>query len=327
MAQAPTPTSVDPTKAQTVRTLTPAPFKITPLKTDTRYIKVLVYGIPGSGKTTLAGSCVDVKGMKDVLMVNAESGTLSVEDAEHIRDRAYIDQVRAKDFKTVALVQEFLKNHCIARDANNIQLLKALQARTFGYSPDIIDENLEQDEYTQDEDGEWIPAKVRLRKYRSVIIDSLTEIDTFSLYQLLGIKTDMKLDDEAALEVARFEEFRKNNQMMQLLVRAYRDLPMNVIMACATQYNQDEMKVMHWAPALTGKLAAQVQGFVDVVGYLMVGKPKEDTKEIPRRLWIQPVGRFDAKNRIASFKDPFIDQPTFQKLMNAFHGIKQVKPK
>lgn len=315
--------SIDPTKTAGAKVVA-SPFKIKPLKTDHRYIKVVIYGPFGSGKTSLAASSVDVEGMEDVLMVNAESGTLSVEDAPYINNRYYIDRIDCTDFKTVALVQEFLVAHCKARDDGDIARLKALQARTFGYPADIIDTDCDDDEF----DADGAITKARLRKYRTVIVDSLTEIDTYSMYQLLNIQTDMKLDKE--MEVAEWAEYRKNNQMMQLLVRAYRDLPMNVILVCSAQFNQDEMKRMYWVPSLTGKLAAQVQGFVDIVGYLAVGTPKEDpkTKEImiPRRLWVQPVGQWAAKSRIASFKDPGIDQPTFGKIMAAFKNAQFNKP-
>jgi len=311
-------THADPTKAQTVKAISAPPFQITPLRTEHRYLKALFYGPFGCGKTSLAGSAVDVPEMSDVFMVNAESGTLSIEDADYIRNRFRIDQVRCKDFRTVALVQEFLTAHCRARDANNITALKALQARMFGYAISIIDESPDaQDEFAYDENESLIWTKARLRKYKTVIVDSLTEIDTFSMYDLLNIKTDMKLDGD--MEVAQFAEFRKNNQMMQLLVRAYRDLPMHVLLVCSTQYNQDELKQMHWVPSVTGKLAAQIQGFVDIVGFMQVGKPKEGDPKIPRRLYVQPVARFDAKNRIASFREAFIDDPSMTKIMAAFN--------
>lgn len=313
--------SVDPTKQASAPTINQAPFTIRPLKSDHRYIKLLIYGPFGSGKTSLAGSAVDVQSMQDVIMVNAESGTMSIEDADYIQQRFKIDQVRCTDFRTVALVQEFLQAHCKARDANDIPRLKALQARLFGYPAEIIEDSKDiEDEYETDENGQITWTKARLRRYRTGIIDSLTEIDTFSLYQLLGIQTDMKLDKE--MDVAEWTEFRKNNQMMQLLVRAYRDLPMNVILVCSNQFTQDETKRRFWTPSLTGKLAAQVQGFVDIVGFLQVGKPAEGSNKIPRRLWIQPIGQFDAKSRIASFKEAYIDDPTLQKIMNAFSKIK-----
>lgn len=312
----------DPTKQQSVQqTNTPPPFMITPLVTEHRFIKMLIYGPFGTGKTSLVASAVDISEMRDVLMVNAEAGQMSVQEAEHIKHRDMIDQVRVTDFKQVAYVQEFLLSHCTARDKGDIQRLKALQARLFGYSVDIIDESPNAvDEYEFDDNGQFVWTKARLRKYKSVIIDSLTEIDTFSMYQLLGIQTDMKLDK--GMNVAQFAEFRKNNQMMNLLVRAYRDLKMNVLIVASTQYTQDEVKKFHWTPALTGKLSGQVQGFVDLVGYLQIGKPAEGSNVIPRRLAIQPIGNYDAKSRMAKFKDPFIENPTMSKIWAAFNQSK-----
>lgn len=299
---------------------TPPPFTIVPLKSEHRWIKCLFYGKFGDGKTSLAGSAVDVRAMRDVLIVSAESGSMSIEEAAHIKNRYYIDEIRCTDFKTVAYVQEFIKAHVIARDANDIPRLKALQARCFGfqYSEDIIIDDPDMEDEYEDTDEGRVWTKVRLRRYRTVIVDSLTEVDTFSMYQLLGIKTDMKFDEE--MDTAEWTEYKKNNQMMQLLVRAYRDLAMNVLIVAGTTYVQDERKQFHWTPALTGKLKDQVQGFVDIVGFLQTGTPKEGDPTVPRRLFIQPVGKFDAKSRIASFKEPYIDQPTMSKIMNIFKG-------
>jgi len=62
---------------------------------------------------------------------------------------------------------------------------------------------------------------------------------------------------------------------MQMMIRAFRDLPMHVFFVCAQQYTQDETKKMHYTPALTGKLAAQAQGFVDIVGFLRAQAPDD----------------------------------------------------
>jgi hypothetical protein len=321
---------VDPTKPPSLTQLAPAPFKIAPLRRTHKWLKGLFYGPYGSGKTSLVCSAVDVDEMNDVLMVDAESGTMSVENAEHIVNRDYIDRVRVTDFKTVALVQEFLNQHCIARDRNDLRTLKLLQARTFGHDPDVIDESfLDLDEYSTDdpEDPSRTVTRARLRRYKTAIIDSLAEVDTYSMYELLGLSTDMKLDEE--MDVAEWAEFRKNNQKMQLVVRAYRDLPMHVLMVTGNKYTQDEVKRFHWTPTLTGQLANQVQGFVDVVGFLQNGKPSQDKPDIiPRFLWIQPIGTFDAKNRISQFKHPGINDPNMSKIMEIFRGgqIKVTSP-
>src|SRR5690606_35794825 len=213
----------DPTKPATVQALKPAPFTITPIRQKHTWFKGLFYGGYGVGKTSLVGSAVDVDGMGDVIMVNAESGTMAIEEAPHIQNKDFIDQVRVTDFDQVALVQEFLLKHCHARDANDIKTLKLLQHRTFGHALDVIDDSPEFADELDEYNDDGKVTRARLRKFRTCIVDSLAEVDAFSQYKILGISTDMKLDAE--MEIAGWPEFRKNNQKMQLVVRAYRDLP------------------------------------------------------------------------------------------------------
>jgi hypothetical protein len=283
----------------------PPPFMVKSAVNKQRWLNMLIYGPFGSGKTTLAASAADVPDMCDVLMVDAESGDMALEDTIRIKNVENIDHIRVENFKQVAHVQEYLKAHCKYRDEGNIDGLRNLEARVKGLNPSDIESP---------------------KKYRTVIIDSLTEVDTFSLYQLLGIDQSMKLVDNMGesveLDVARFDEFRKNNQMMQLLIRAYRDLPMNVLMVCSQKYTQDELKRMHYTPTLTGQLAMQVQGFVDIVGHLQVAKIDAATGSAvaKRRLYVQPIGNFDAKNRKASFKEAYFDDPTMASIMKAING-------
>ena len=288
--------NMDPTKGATVVTTKAPPFMISGAQTDKRWLNALFYGPYGAGKTTLAGSAADVPAMCDILFIDAESGSLALEDSPQIKNVGGIDTVRVNNFQMVAHVQEFLKAHCIARDRNDEVTLRALEARVKGCSPDEI---------------------ITPRRYRTVVVDSLTEVNTFSLYQLLNIATDMKLVD-AQVEVAQFAEYNRHNQMMQLVIRAYRDLPIHVILVCAVLYDQDELKRYHYTPYLTGKLSRQVQGFVDIVGFLQVGKQKEGEESAARRLYVQPVGNFDAKNRRASFKAPFIEDPSMTKIFEAW---------
>lgn len=326
----PTQAKVDaasPTKPQTTQVMKPPPFKIAPMVSNVKYGKFMFYAIPGGGKTWLAGSSVDVKGMRDVLIANAEGGTLTIETAIEIENRHLIDSVPIANFTTVGYIQEFLKAHCAARDANDIPRLKALQARMFGYSVDIIDETCTDDEwYLEDEDdaSSRVYTRVRLRKYRTIILDSLSEINAYLIMQLLGITLETKFDAAAMEETAGWDEYKKGNQMLQMVLRAYRDLPMHVIFICGTQYTQDHQKQFRWTPSLIGKLGTQVQGFVDVAGYLAVQKPTEDDMakgKVPRRLYIQPIGSFEAKNRLSSFKDSHIPDPTMQKIMDIFRGV------
>ncbi len=289
----PTKKAVDPTKA-TMHTIT-APFKIETLTSKPQWLKFLVYGKHGNGKTTLAGSAADVKSMSDVLFIDCESGDMTLTDNSRIKNIDGIDVITCSTFKQVAQIHEFLKIHCNARDKEDLETLKKLQSKFTGVPVEDIK---------------------RVKQYKTVVIDSLTELDQLCMYQQLGISLDTKID--ADIDVAQFAEFRKNNQMMQLLIRAYRDLPLHLLLVCSAQYVQDEQKRMHFTPNLTGKLSTQVQGFMDVVAYLTVGAIAEGQSEAARRLFIQPVGKFDAKNRRSQFKEAYIDNPTMETVMTSF---------
>lgn len=283
-------------------------FRIVPLTEGVKWLNMLIYGAYGSGKTTLGASAADVDEMADVIMLDIESGAMSLEDNDRIIHKDRIDRISITSFQQMAKAHEFLKAHCRYRDdPDAIDKLKKLQALFTGVAVENINDK-------------------NLRHYNTVLIDSMSELDQLTLYELLGFTSDMKLDEAIAdgdMEVADWPIYRKNNQMINLIIRAYRDLPINVIIICHAAYTQDEMKRMFYAPGLTGKLSAQIQGFVDIVGYLKVGKPEEGQKEAPRRLYVQPVGKFDAKNRKASFKDSSFEDPTMLSIQAALKSKKK----
>ncbi len=232
-------------------------------------------------------------------MVDAESGDLTLDSEEH--NFRNIDHIRVTHYKQVARVYDFLKIHCKLREDGNIEKLKELEARFKGCEPGDI---------------------VNPRQYNTVIIDSLSEVETFCMYQLLGITIDTKVDEETA--TAEWTEYKRNHGMIQRLVRNLRDLPMNVLMTCARNYTQDEVKKFHYSPAMTGKLSSQVQGFMDMVGYLTMGQVEGDSGDAPRRLFVQPGLKYDAKCRFSKFKKTYYDNPTMGSIFDSV-GLSQTK--
>lgn len=228
--------------------------------------------------------------MRDVLMIDAEAGDLTLattDDKASILACEHTDVVRVSTFKELARVHEYLKLHCKLRDDGNLEELKKLEQRLFkDFNPDS-------------------PP----RQYRTVIIDSLTEVETFSMYQLLGISDLTRLDEET--QSPEWGEYKKNNTQILRLVRSFRDLPMNIIMTAAATYTQDEFKRFVYQPSLTGKLSKQVQGFMDIVGFLVV---VEDNN---RRMFVQPSAKYDAKNRLSRFKGTHFDNPTVLSILQA----------
>lgn len=276
------------------------PFTIQNLGERNKYLKALFYGEYGSGKTWLAGTAADVPELNDVILISAESGELTLFDPEHNFDK--IDVVWAQTYATIARVYEFLRLHCQARDAGDIDKLRQLEAKL----KDVLPEEIETP-----------------RQYRTVLLDSLTEIETYCMNQLLGIKDSTRLDEEVAS--AEWAEYKKNHTMVQRLVRNFRDLPMHVIFTCARTFVQDEQKRFNYMPYLTGKLGAQVQGFMDVVGYLTM-LPVDEKGQLPRRLMVQPVGKFAAKCRFSTYKKAYFDNPTMGSILKDV-GLTQSKPK
>jgi len=263
----------------------PAPFQIVQSKASDRYLKVLIYGPYGAGKTTLASTASDVAEMGDVLYVDAESGALSLPDG--------LDVIRIKDYKTLARIFEFLKLHVRLRDGDKEDELQKLQER--------------------------VGLTGRVRKYRTVVIDSLTEAQTYLMYQLLNVPLDNWALDLTP-ESPEYKEWGQSSEMIQLLVRTFRDLPMNVIFVCSEQEVEDNKRLIK-RPNLPGKLAGKVQGFLDVVGYLDTAVDGEGGTR--RRLWLQPGHqRFQAKHRFRNASVQYIDDPTMADL----HSLTKESP-
>lgn len=278
------------------------PFIIQRIPEADQWIKLLVYGGYGSGKTRLVGTAAAVPRMRDVLVISCEAGDLTLrteQDALSEEDKGYIDTVRVKTYPQLARVHEFLRIHCRFRDMPKEEgepHLKALEAKLFPQSD----------------------PKAPARRYFTAALDSVTEAETFSMYSLLSITDNTRLDEET--QAPEWAEYKKNNSQLLRLSRAMRDLPMNILMTAASSYIQNEAKQMIYQPALTGKLAKQIQGFMDVVGFMHV-VPGENGARIHRML-AHPTPRVDAKCRFSNFKQPYWDNPTMQSILQSVGLLK-----
>lgn len=279
-----------------VTPLKPLPFMMTPLDEHQEYIKMLIHAGPGAGKTTLAGSAVDVEFMRDVLFLNVEGGSLSLKNNPRVQKASEIMNIRITNFSQMDKVKDWLSAHCMLRDKGDIEGLKKLEEKITGVVPKAP------------------------KQFKTVILDSISELDNMSLSHILGINAD-NISLEGDIPSTEWAHYKQNNTKMQILVRRLRDLPVNLIMTCITKWVQDETKKMHYSPGLTGQLRDQVQGFVDIVGFLAVGQPTEE-KEAPRRLYVQPVNKSDGKNRWAGYSKAYFDDPTMTSILKAVGLLK-----
>lgn len=299
----PTAPTVTPSAGPAKTILKPPPFQLNKPTGLSPWLKLLVYANPGFGKTTLIASAVDVTQMQDILWIDAEKSELVVSDNPRIspdgQQHLLENRVPINAFRDLPPIHDWLKGHCRARDAylttkdpKQLDILRAEEARLRGCSKDDIPNP---------------------KLYRTVLLDSATEVNTMSLTDLFGIEeAKIVTGEKDEQEVAGWTEFRMNMQRIQLVMRSFRDLPMNFLCTAHVQYKQDEMKKFYYEPALTGQLAKMVQGHFDIVGYMQVGKAGDKTEY---RLYVRPTGNFHAKNRRSVFQGDYFLDPTMTSIM------------
>lgn len=311
MATAPTPTSSTSSQGPQVQAPVNTPFRIRSMRKEATWLKALFYGAPGVGKTTLTGSVCDVPDMQDILQIGCESGNLSLFDNDRISRPEFMDEIRITNYTQIPEIHKFLMAYCRQRvlaetpetgDAERKDALGKLAKLEAMFTQRTLEEIM-------DRGGP--------RMYRTVMIDSLSEIEAYCMYGLLGLAGDIDLSKVgSAMKTPEFKEYKLLNNMINMFLRAMRDLPMHLLVTCGAAYEKDETSRMHYTPAITGKLSTQIQAYFDVVGFMT--KARNDEGAEYYRTYLQKGPRHDAKCRFSSFKPAYIDNATMASLVEAF---------
>lgn len=279
-----------------------------------RPINMMIYGPYGHGKTTFAASAEDVESAQDVLFINADSGTMS------LTNRRNLDTIDINTYKQYARVYEYLVRHCHYRDQNPMDVESMLREEIELKSWVVP---LEEQVEPKEEGRTWFYEQ-RLRSgrsidepyvYRTVMIDSLSEIHKYLVYQFTGVEIGKtKLDED----VERMEEWQVAQEMFRTGIRSFRDLRMNVIFVCAEQLMEPDRKKGRRhsmsLPKLAGQAAADVAGFIDIVGYL---ERTIDEGGAIRRLYLGAgYEGWISKHRFENLPDlEYLENPTFASLL------------
>ena len=196
------------------------------------YAKVVLYGPPGSGKTTMGAT------FPDVLFLSAESGLLSV------RDRA-IDVWTINGWEDLEEAYDFLRK------------------------------------------GD--------HRYKSVVIDSLTEVQK-KLNEHIVKKFPGKRRDYD--DLMSQSDWGYAIDKLRKMCRAFRDLPLNVVFIALDQQEPGEAETIT-KPALSGKtMAVELMGWVDAAIYCPGPTKDEDGN-------MQYLGQtIPAKGRMAKLRVP-----------------------
>jgi len=153
--------------------------------------------------------------------------------------------------------------------------------------------------------------------YKSVVLDSLTELQKLDMRTVMQEQYDKK-PDTTDIDVPSQREWGKSGERMRKIIRAYRDLPMHTICTCLLGSEHDEANnVYNYFPSLPGKLRGEVPGYFDVVGLLKA--VADSSGNITRNLQTAKTTRVVAKDRTDSL-DALIENPTIPLMWSAITG-------
>jgi len=142
--------------------------------------------------------------------------------------------------------------------------------------------------------------KVGKYDYKTIIIDSVSE--AYNLAMLWVLKWMLESRPDRDPDLADKREYAKARAIMLKMMRSFRDLDRHVLFTSlkSTKEDQGTGQLINYIPALPGKLAYEVPGFIDEVLYLdmVMKKDKEGGGHTAmRRLLSQPVNKYLAKDR------------------------------
>lgn len=151
--------------------------------------------------------------------------------------------------------------------------------------------------------------------YSTVIVDSLTEVQKFNMYNIMNDLVEFNNDRDP--DVPSMREWGKNLEQMRKFVRAFRDLPVHTIFTALMKNDKDKKTGMSQRmPSLSGKLASEVAAFLDVVCYMYI---KEVDGEQKRLLLTSATDEIVAKDRTG--KLPIVlDNPDMSDLLGFING-------
>ena len=157
----------------------------------------------------------------------------------------------------------------------------------------------------------------RQHPYRTVVWDSGTELQKLCLADVVREVKKMKPDHDS--DIADLHDWLKATEQVRKALRYYRDLPMHFVMTALAQNVKNELTgAVTIVPSLPGKLAEEVPGYFDIVGYLTTQPAKDGGVE--RVLRVQPVGNpagnYVAKDRTNCLGDAMVS-PTLGGILDA----------
>lgn len=243
--------------------------------------KILFYGAPGIGKTTIFKSGKGDKRIFPMLLLSFEGGEMAIgsvvrqlKTPGHFYNaaKAITDPKPVKGQYKIAF-SEYMLNE-VKPDMEHIDTLRIKGVADLD---DVLNAA---------ENGVF-------DAYQSLGVDSLSEICYMILKDIIeeaGIKNPGKRDGEKA----ELQDYMIFTSRVRTLVRRFRDLDMHVFFTAHQTDKKDEMSgISITGPNFSGKLGIEIPGIIDIMGYMTTVKGTADAREI----FFQPTTTTFAKDR------------------------------
>jgi phage nucleotide-binding protein len=151
-----------------------------------------------------------------------------------------------------------------------------------------------------------------LEKYRTLVVDSFTELQRLNMDKICGQKQ------------ARIQDYGTSTTQLGDLVRVLRDMPIHVVLTALNREKKDggeAGKIIEVAPSLTEQLGKTVMGAVDMVWYMWQPEPTKEGDLPPRKMLTTNSGIFCGKTRGVKFAEkigPIVENPNLAELFNEY---------
>jgi len=253
---------------------------------DYAVFNMMIYAEPGEGKTPLLGSVIDCERMMPALLIDCDSGTLSIRKNENLKT-IHLSEMAA---------QMTLKEKREISPWNCIELIYSwLRTGQHNFRTVMLDGGSE--------------------------IEKHCEMECIS-YAINTRLTDGKNHDP---ELAELGDYRRIQSRMKRMYMRYRDIitvdgrRVNLIATAHESMKRDDTSgMMTIQPMFLGKGSPMITSVFDIVGRLAVVDTKEK-KEV-KCLVCKIVGKARGRDRSGGFKEGYIAEPTMLKVANSIWG-------
>jgi len=198
------------------------------------FLKMLIYGRPGIGKTYLLGTGAEDPRLTPAIMIDLEGGLMTIAS-------------KVKRYENIAALKKAV--------AENVELapINAIRIKSSTDLSQIVN-------YLYDNNGK--------HPFKAVYVDSLTEIN------YLKLQAAAANNPKNTTGFPQLNDYGTSAAQMRSLIRDFRDMDeCHVIFTAHYSESKDEQTGrVEIKPSLTGKLVGEVCGMLDIVGLLDMEK-------------------------------------------------------